>query len=218
MEQNTRVKTINCNCHHRISNIRWCWFYKSHLYAEDIFLRKYLTKSGRSVLKSWRHYRFLFGDLQSPLHLATYLNLTQVVRELVEKGVSLELQDHDGNTALHVACQQGQVETASEMTKHMSPSKLAPVFETQNWKGEKTKFSRTSLTKVCHLKSLWFVCRSCLSSPGCTEQATSDYIWPGKKRSKPEYSGQFRKPDSHLLCPVFWTLLWLPSPDWPLRR
>ncbi|XP_003971845.1 NF-kappa-B inhibitor epsilon [Takifugu rubripes] len=72
---------------------------------------------------------------QSPLHLATYLNLTRVVRELVEKGASLELQDHDGNTALHVACQQGQVETASEMTKHVSPSKLAPVLETQNWKG-----------------------------------------------------------------------------------
>lgn len=88
------------------------------------------------------------GDLQSPLHLATYLNLTRVVKELVEKGASLELQDHDGNTALHVACQQGQVETASEMTRHVSPSKLAPVLETQNWKGEETECSRTSLTKV----------------------------------------------------------------------
>lgn len=74
--------------------------------------------------------------MQSPLHLATYLNLTRVVRELVEKGASLELQDHDGNTALHVACQQGQIETAWEMTSHMSQSKLAPVLETQNWKGE----------------------------------------------------------------------------------
>lgn len=72
---------------------------------------------------------------QSPLHLATYLNLPNVVKCLVEKGVSLELQDQDGNTALHVACQHGQRECATEMTREISPSKLAPVLETQNWRG-----------------------------------------------------------------------------------
>lgn len=77
-----------------------------------------------------------FGDPQTPLHLATYLNLTPVVKDLVEKGASLELQDQDGNTALHVACQRGQTECATEMTRDISPSKLAPVLETQNWRGE----------------------------------------------------------------------------------
>uniref|UniRef100_UPI0037E7BC30 NF-kappa-B inhibitor epsilon n=1 Tax=Semicossyphus pulcher TaxID=241346 RepID=UPI0037E7BC30 len=72
---------------------------------------------------------------QSPLHLATYLNLTEVVKGLLEKGASLELQDQDGNTALHVACQHGQTECATEMTRELSPSKLAPVLETQNWRG-----------------------------------------------------------------------------------
>ncbi|XP_026174726.1 NF-kappa-B inhibitor epsilon [Mastacembelus armatus] len=72
---------------------------------------------------------------QSPLHLATYLNLTTAVKSLVEKGASLELQDQDGNTALHVACQHGQRECANEMTRDISPSKLAPVLETQNWRG-----------------------------------------------------------------------------------
>ncbi|KAG7222747.1 hypothetical protein INR49_026357, partial [Caranx melampygus] len=72
---------------------------------------------------------------QSPLHLATYLNLTNVVRSLVEKGASLELQDQDGNTALHVACQHGQTECVKEMTKDVSQSKLEPVLETQNWRG-----------------------------------------------------------------------------------
>ncbi|CAB1445096.1 unnamed protein product [Pleuronectes platessa] len=72
---------------------------------------------------------------QSPLHLATYLNLIDVVKKLVEKGASLELQDQDGNTALHVACQHGQTECANEMTRDVSPSKLAPVLETQNWRG-----------------------------------------------------------------------------------
>lgn len=54
----------------------------------------------------------------------------------MEKQVSIELQDQDGNTALHVACQHGQLECAAEMTKDVSPSKLAPVLETQNWRGE----------------------------------------------------------------------------------
>lgn len=72
---------------------------------------------------------------QSPLHLATYLNLTNVVKDLVEKGASLELQDQEGNTALHVACQRGQTECATEMTREVSPSSLAPVLETQNWRG-----------------------------------------------------------------------------------
>lgn len=79
---------------------------------------------------------------QSPLHLATYLNLTDVVRALVEKGASLELQDQDGNTALHVACQHGQTDCASEMTRDVSPSKLAPVLEVQNWRGEEASVLR----------------------------------------------------------------------------
>ncbi|XP_034756836.1 NF-kappa-B inhibitor epsilon [Etheostoma cragini] len=72
---------------------------------------------------------------QSPLHLATYLNLTDVVKSLVEKSSSLGLQDQEGNTALHVACQHGQIECATEMTREVSPSKLAPILEIQNWRG-----------------------------------------------------------------------------------
>lgn len=78
---------------------------------------------------------FVCGS-QSPLHLATYLNLTDVVKGLMEKEASLELQDQDGNTALHVACQHGQTECATEMIRDISPSKLAPVLESQNWRGE----------------------------------------------------------------------------------
>ncbi|XP_077566837.1 NF-kappa-B inhibitor epsilon [Stigmatopora nigra] len=72
---------------------------------------------------------------QSPLHLATYLNLTDVVKSLVIKMVNMELQDHDGNTALHVACHHGLTMCAAEMASEMSPSKLSRVLETQNWRG-----------------------------------------------------------------------------------
>ncbi|KAM6954563.1 NF-kappa-B inhibitor epsilon [Aplochiton taeniatus] len=72
---------------------------------------------------------------QTSLHLATYLSLPQTVQDLVKKGASLELQDQEGNTPLHVACQHGHAECAKEMTREVSPSKLAPVLETQNWRG-----------------------------------------------------------------------------------
>lgn len=72
---------------------------------------------------------------QSPLHLAVYLDLEGVVQRLVERGASLHLQDRDGNTALHVACQHGQTECVSHMTRDVSHSKLAPVLHTHNWRG-----------------------------------------------------------------------------------
>lgn len=72
---------------------------------------------------------------QTPLHLAVYLDLEGVVQSLVERGASLHLQDRDGNTALHVACQQGQTECVSHMTRDWGHSKLAPVLHTHNWRG-----------------------------------------------------------------------------------
>ncbi|XP_052391524.1 NF-kappa-B inhibitor epsilon [Carassius gibelio] len=72
---------------------------------------------------------------QTPLHLATYLNLPSVVKGLVKKRVSLELQDQDGNTPLHVACEQGFWDCANEMIHNASPSKLSCVLEAQNWRG-----------------------------------------------------------------------------------
>ncbi|XP_016391882.1 NF-kappa-B inhibitor epsilon-like [Sinocyclocheilus rhinocerous] len=72
---------------------------------------------------------------QTPLHLATFLNQPAVVKGLVEKRVSLELQDQEGNTPLHVACEYGFWECANEMIHNASPSKLASVLEAQNWRG-----------------------------------------------------------------------------------
>uniref|UniRef100_A0A8C1IKB8 Nuclear factor of kappa light polypeptide gene enhancer in B-cells inhibitor, epsilon n=1 Tax=Cyprinus carpio TaxID=7962 RepID=A0A8C1IKB8_CYPCA len=72
---------------------------------------------------------------QTPLHLATYLNQPPVVKGLVEKRVSLELQDQEGNTPLHVACEHGFWDCANEMIHNASPSNLVNVLEAQNWRG-----------------------------------------------------------------------------------
>lgn len=104
------------------------------------------------------------GVLQSPLHLATYLNLTDVVRDLTRKGASLELQDQDGNTALHVACQHGQKECASEMTQDFCPSTLEPVLKIQNWRGQKNARQKNSLRSISvsvSKRSFFFFCLKC---------------------------------------------------------
>ncbi|XP_067274368.1 NF-kappa-B inhibitor epsilon [Pseudorasbora parva] len=71
---------------------------------------------------------------QTPLHLATYLNQPTIVSSLLKKMVSLELQDQEGNTPLHVACEHGFWDCANEMVLNASP-KLTNVLETQNWRG-----------------------------------------------------------------------------------
>ncbi|MBN3275224.1 IKBE inhibitor, partial [Polyodon spathula] len=70
---------------------------------------------------------------QTPLHLATYLNQPVVVQALVEKKACLELQDQDGNTPLHVACAQGYLECAVELTRE-NERLLSNVLKMQNWR------------------------------------------------------------------------------------
>lgn len=73
--------------------------------------------------------------IQTPLHLAVYLNQVSVVKALLANGACLELQDQDGNTPLHVACEHGRLDCANEMFRQPSLSKITPVFEAQNWRG-----------------------------------------------------------------------------------
>lgn len=72
---------------------------------------------------------------QTPLHLATYLNQPTVMKKLLVKGVLLDLQDQEGNTPLHVACEHGLWECANEMVHDITPNTLAHVMEAQNWRG-----------------------------------------------------------------------------------
>ncbi|KAI4877558.1 hypothetical protein NFI96_028585 [Prochilodus magdalenae] len=72
---------------------------------------------------------------QTPMHLAVYLDQRHIVKALVENGACLELQDQEGNTPLHVACEHGRLDCANDMIMDMSPTKLTQVFETQNWRG-----------------------------------------------------------------------------------
>ncbi|XP_069464964.1 NF-kappa-B inhibitor epsilon [Ambystoma mexicanum] len=80
---------------------------------------------------------------QTPLHLAVYLNQTEVARALVQKGVNLELQDRNGNTPLHVACEQENLDCAHVLLQKDGPPESCrtseprqwPNLQLQNWQG-----------------------------------------------------------------------------------
>uniref|UniRef100_A0A663LPF3 NFKB inhibitor epsilon n=1 Tax=Athene cunicularia TaxID=194338 RepID=A0A663LPF3_ATHCN len=52
---------------------------------------------------------------QTPLHLAVYLEQPSVIQALIHKGVNPGLQDHNGNTPLHLACEQQHLRCAQQL-------------------------------------------------------------------------------------------------------
>ncbi|XP_029442736.1 NF-kappa-B inhibitor epsilon [Rhinatrema bivittatum] len=93
---------------------------------------------------------------QAPLHLAVYLDQLDVVRALVRKGVNLELQDQNGNTALHLACEWDHVGCARILLQEDQPedgSQARPNLQLQNWKGLACLHIAT-LKRSCSLISL----------------------------------------------------------------
>ncbi|XP_048841910.1 NF-kappa-B inhibitor epsilon [Brienomyrus brachyistius] len=87
---------------------------------------------------------------QTPLHLATYLNLPPVVRRLIQKEASLEVQDQDGNTPVHLACEHGRKDCAQAMAAEMPGHQLKRVLKMQNWRGL-TCLHLVTLRRNCRL-------------------------------------------------------------------
>ncbi|XP_069763675.1 NF-kappa-B inhibitor alpha-like [Narcine bancroftii] len=52
---------------------------------------------------------------QTPLHMSVIMGLLEVTRELVEARADLECTDNQGNTALHLACEQENLECISSL-------------------------------------------------------------------------------------------------------
>ncbi|XP_072016796.1 NF-kappa-B inhibitor epsilon-like [Amphiura filiformis] len=61
---------------------------------------------------------------QTPLHLSVHTKQHTVCRALVVAGVPMETVDRDGNTALHLACRQGNSECAKILTSKVTAQEL----------------------------------------------------------------------------------------------
>ncbi|XP_060590107.1 NF-kappa-B inhibitor cactus-like [Ruditapes philippinarum] len=61
---------------------------------------------GKAPSNAWLSFaNFLF---QTPLHLSVLTDQPEVTRRLIVAGAEVDKRDKDGNTALHIACRQGQ--------------------------------------------------------------------------------------------------------------
>ncbi|XP_010281800.1 PREDICTED: NF-kappa-B inhibitor epsilon-like, partial [Phaethon lepturus] len=58
---------------------------------------------------------------QTPLHLAVYLEQPSVIQALIHKGVNPGLQDRNGNTPLHLACEQQRLRCAQQLLQGTAP-------------------------------------------------------------------------------------------------
>ncbi|XP_063161063.1 NF-kappa-B inhibitor epsilon [Candoia aspera] len=78
---------------------------------------------------------------QTPLHLSVYLEQYEVVEALILKGVNTALQDRNGNTALHLACEQQSLECVElllplkKLVSDMETRKTLQDLQLQNWQG-----------------------------------------------------------------------------------
>ncbi|KAM8809469.1 NF-kappa-B inhibitor epsilon [Eudromia elegans] len=76
---------------------------------------------------------------QTPLHLAVYLEQPSVIQALIHKGVNLGLQDRNGNTPLHLACEQQRVQCAQQLLQGTDDADEPPGYQQdlqlQNWQG-----------------------------------------------------------------------------------
>ncbi|XP_026700409.1 NF-kappa-B inhibitor epsilon [Athene cunicularia] len=79
---------------------------------------------------------------QTPLHLAVYLEQPSVIQALIHKGVNPGLQDHNGNTPLHLACEQQHLRCAQQLLQCTAPTEGTAQphghhqdLQLQNWQG-----------------------------------------------------------------------------------
>ena len=54
---------------------------------------------------------------QTPLHVASYVNLDKVAMCLVHHNANLEIQDRDGKNVFHICAERGHIETLETVIK-----------------------------------------------------------------------------------------------------
>lgn len=105
-------------------------------------LYAYLPCLSTPLQPTFLFFFFFFCHLQTPLHLSVYLEQLEVVKALILKGVNTALQDRNGNTALHLACEQQSLECVELLLPLKKPAsdmqtrKTLQDLQLQNWQGK----------------------------------------------------------------------------------
>lgn len=72
---------------------------------------------------------------QTGLHLAVHTQQPEVIRKLMKAGAHLHLQDHKGNTPLHIACRFSSTKCLDEILSRVSPSAILQIAQIRNFDG-----------------------------------------------------------------------------------
>ena len=75
---------------------------------------------------------------QTPLHLAVITHQTYIVKKLIEGGADVNLMDRHGQTALHLACQDSDVNCVHAIRDVTQGSRAQIRLDLKNFQGERT--------------------------------------------------------------------------------
>ena len=75
---------------------------------------------------------------QTPLHLAVITHQTYIVKKLIEGGADVNLMDRHGQTALHLACQDSDVNCVHAIRDVTQGSRVQMRLDLKNFQGERT--------------------------------------------------------------------------------
>ncbi len=92
-------------------------------------------------LKSWGNTVIIiiiisFLCPQTALHLAVHTQQIDIIRKLLLSGASLNVPDHKGNTALHIAAQFSSTKSLEELALYVPMQTLLEVATTRNNEGQ----------------------------------------------------------------------------------
>lgn len=82
---------------------------------------------------------------QTPLHLAVITHQTSLVKKLIEGGADVNLMDRHGQTALHLACQDGDVNCVHAIRDVTQGSRFQIRLDLKNFQGERLKINTVNV-------------------------------------------------------------------------
>ena len=81
---------------------------------------------------------------QTPLHLAVITHQVYIVKKLIEGGADVNLMDRHGQTALHLACPDDDVNCVHAIRDVTQSSRVQMRLDLKNYQGE--RLTTTALT------------------------------------------------------------------------